>query len=102
MPEYDNTNRGVLFINDRKEKDSQPDRTGRLNVDGVEYWLDGWIKSKDGKQYLSLSVKPKEQQGTGQAPRSINSKPVAQNAARPQPSYSGPHHEPLAEDDIPF
>lgn len=71
MPEkqFDNTNRGVLFQNDRKDKETHPDRTGSLNVDGVEYFLDGWLKeSKDGKKFLSLSVKRKEKQ-TGAAPK---------------------------------
>ena len=71
MAEYDPTNRGALFINDRKEKDTQPDRTGSLNVDGVEYFLDGWIKeSRDGKKFLSVSVKRKDKQpDSAPAPR---------------------------------
>lgn len=61
MPEYDNTNTGVLFINDRqREGHKDPDRNGSLNVDGVDYWLSGWLKEKNGKKFLSLSVKPKE------------------------------------------
>lgn len=60
---YDNTNRGILFKNDRKEKDTQPDRTGSINIEGVEYFLDGWIKtSESGRQFMSLSVKRKEKQ----------------------------------------
>ena len=61
--QFDNTNRGSLFVNDRKEKDTHPDRTGSINVDGVEYFLDGWLKtSASGKQFLSLSVKRKDKQ----------------------------------------
>ena len=64
MTTYDNTNRGVLFVNDKKEAgDKKPDRTGSLNVDGVEYFLDGWIKkSESGKTFMSLSVKRKDKQ----------------------------------------
>ena len=62
--EYSNLNRGVLFVNDRKEPgSSKPDRTGSLNVDGVEYFLDGWIKkSQAGATFLSVSVKRKDKQ----------------------------------------
>ena len=66
---YDNTNRGVLFVNDKKEDgDKKPDRTGSLNVDGVEYFLDGWIKkSESGKTFMSVSVKRKDKQTTAPA-----------------------------------
>ena len=53
-------NTGSLWINDRKEKDTHPDRTGTLLIEGRSYFLNGWLKqSKDGKPYLSLSVKPR-------------------------------------------
>ena len=76
MTEYDNTNRGALFANDRKERDTQPDRTGSLNVDGVEYFIDGWLKeSRDGKKFLSLSVKRKDKQPAS-APQSSQATPA--------------------------
>lgn len=60
--EYDNTNRGALFRNERKEKDNHPDHTGSINVDGVEYWLSAWVKtSKSGQKFFSLSVKQKDE-----------------------------------------
>jgi len=53
-------NTGTLWINDRKEKDTHPDRTGTLLIEGKSYFLNGWIKkTKDGKPFMSLSVKPK-------------------------------------------
>ena len=60
---YDNTNTGVIFINTNKKNEKHPDRTGSLNVDGVDYWISGWMKKdREGKPFLSLSVKPKEEQ----------------------------------------
>jgi hypothetical protein len=58
--QYDNVNKGVLFINDRKEKDSHPDRNGSLNIDGKEYWLSGWDKQTSKGDTISLSVQPKD------------------------------------------
>jgi hypothetical protein len=61
MTTYDNTNRGALFNNkERKEKDTDADYTGSINVGCKDYWLNAWIKtSKSGRQFMSLSVKPK-------------------------------------------
>lgn len=61
MTQYDNTDRGVLFKNDRKESDNHPDYRGSINVGGVEFWLSAWIKQGDKGKFMSLSVKPKEQ-----------------------------------------
>lgn len=55
--DYDNTNRGTLFKNDKKETDKQPDYKGKINVNGKDFYLSAWIKtSKDGKKFMSLSV----------------------------------------------
>lgn len=56
---------GSLFQNDRKQSDNHPDYTGSFNVDGVEYWLNGWKKQgkNGGKPFLSLSFKKKEARG---------------------------------------
>ena len=66
--EYDNTNRGSLFKNERKEQDSHSDYNGSINIEGAEYWLNAWIKEskKDGKKFFSLSVKPKANQNAPQ------------------------------------
>lgn len=83
--QYDNTNRGVLFRNDRKEGDKDRDYNGTINVDNTEYWLSAWInKSKDGKSYMSLSVKPKDEKPKDEKPK----KPADE--------------KPELDDDIPF
>lgn len=58
--QYDNTNRGVLFINDRKEQDNHPDRKGSINIEGKEYWLSAWNKETSRGDTISLSVTPKD------------------------------------------
>ena len=61
MSNYDNS--GALFKNSKKEKESQPDLTGKITINGVEYNLSGWGNtSKSGNEYISLKVselKPK-------------------------------------------
>lgn len=61
MSDYDDTNRGALFKNDKKESDNHPDYKGSINVAGTDYWLSAWLKkSKAGQTFMSLSVKPKD------------------------------------------
>lgn len=63
MSNYDNTNKGIISKNERKETDSHPDIAGSINVDGKEYWLNGWLKKRgsDGAPFYSLAVKPKQE-----------------------------------------
>jgi uncharacterized protein (DUF736 family) len=68
MADYDNKNTWTLFKNDRKTDDKHPDYTGTLNVDGVEYFMDAWLKeSKAGKKFFSGKIKMKGQP----APRQV-------------------------------
>lgn len=67
MADFDNTNRGALFKNERKEQESHADYRGSINVDGTDYWVSSWIKtSKNGQKFMSLSVKRKD--GTADRP----------------------------------
>lgn len=76
---FDNTNRGALFINDKKESDNHPDLSGKIDINGVEYWLSGWTKKTETGKFkvLSLSVKPKEGKPDGgrKAPDIDNQRP---------------------------
>ena len=70
MSNFDPTNTGILSKNDRREKDTHPEYRGQINVDGVEYWLNAWVKErKDGTgKFFSLSVKPKEEKPAARKP----------------------------------
>lgn len=78
-------NSGVLFKNDRKETDNHPDYKGWGMVSGVEVWVSAWVKkSKQGKMYMSLSIKPKGEK-------------------QEQPSATAAEkQEEFVDDDIPF
>jgi uncharacterized protein (DUF736 family) len=60
-------NSGSLFKNDQKTTDNHPDFKGRIMVAGKHYWISGWRKtSEGGKPWISLAVKPNEQQSQEQ------------------------------------
>lgn len=63
MSDYDNTNTGALFKNDKKSTERHPDYKGTANIEGTEYWVSAWIKvSKNGQKFMSFSYTPKEEQ----------------------------------------
>ena len=45
--QYDNSNRGAIFKNDDKQQDNHPDYKGSLNVNGVDLWVSGWLKTSE-------------------------------------------------------
>ena len=48
-------NKGSIFKNEKKEKETHPDYTGQANVDGTVYNVSAWInESKGGKKYFGL------------------------------------------------
>lgn len=62
LEKHDNS--GILFKNDRKEKDNHPDRTGTATIDGVDYYVSGWLKEGRKGPFLSLAFKRKDKAQT--------------------------------------
>jgi hypothetical protein len=64
MSDYDNTNRFALFKNTAmREGKKDANLQGTLNVEGVEYWINGWTgETKSGDKYISGSIRKKEKQ----------------------------------------
>ena len=85
---YDKTNRGQIWKNERKEKDTHPDFKGDANIDGVEYWLSAWKRKPDANPKapaLSFTFKLKDERDSP-------------DNARPKPAPMGDSFN----DDIPF
>lgn len=65
---FDNTNKGVLFKDDKRTNERAPEYTGTINVRGLDYKLSAWVReSKTGKKFLSLAIaspalKPKKEE----------------------------------------
>ena len=90
--EYDNNLRGVLFKNDRKERDNHPDYKGSAEIDGEEYWLSAWIKEGQKGKFMSLSFTLKDQ------PKN----PPAREPVKQTRSQQRGGDQERAEEDIPF
>lgn len=62
MTEKDN--RGAIWGNDRKEKDTQPDFKGQAMIDGTEYWVSAWKRKPDANPKapsLNFAFEPKNE-----------------------------------------
>jgi hypothetical protein len=93
MAEYDNTNTGALFKNNRRTTPTQPDWNGSANIEGVEYWTNAWVKEskKDGAKFFSMSYRRKEEAA-----------PPPRRSPAPAPTrQAAPAHMDL-DDEVPF
>jgi uncharacterized protein (DUF736 family) len=64
MSNYDNTNKGALFTNDQKGNEKAPNYKGKLNVNGKEYEIAGWVRQGKSGSFLSLTVSEPFQKST--------------------------------------
>ena len=91
--QYDNTNSGALFKNDKEGNEKRPDYKGKIDITGTEYRLSAWIRTKkdgSGGKFMSLKAEPLErpQQPTQHEQAKVN-------AYQPQPQDDD-------NDEIPF
>lgn len=53
-------NSGSLFRKEERKSENDAHYSGSAEVDGVQYFVDGWINSPPGKKsYMRLKFKPK-------------------------------------------
>lgn len=104
MAEYDNTNSGALFENDKRKSNNHPHLRGSCTIktpDGevLEYWVSAWQKtSKKGDDFFSLSFQLKEEQ-TERKPAS-KSGSLFKNRDEPTKSSKVVHED--LDDEVPF
>lgn len=61
-------NSGILFKNNRKDKDTHPDYTGNATIDGRDYWISAWLKEGAKGKFFSFAFKPKDDAPAKAAP----------------------------------
>ena len=55
-------NSGVLFTNNKREKETHPHYNGKDTINGTEYYVSSWVKEGKTGKFLSLSFKPVQEQ----------------------------------------
>jgi hypothetical protein len=71
---YDNS--GTLWTNEYKTKETQPDLTGNITINGRKFKLKAWKNTKDGKGFLSLKLDTYEEKQPQQPQRPQNNDPL--------------------------
>ena len=67
MSQYDNNLTGMLFRNDKGDNEKRPDYKGSCEVNGVQYWISGWVRTagenskRAGEKFISMKLEPKDQ-----------------------------------------
>ena len=56
MAQYSDVNTGIIGSNSFKKDPKHPDVRGRINVDGIWYWVSGWNKKVKGNEFTSLAL----------------------------------------------
>lgn len=71
MADYDNNLTGIISRNETKADEKHPDIKGQCEINGVQYWIDGWARTRksDGGKFYSLKFKPKEEKKKKPAPQ---------------------------------
>ena len=89
---YDETNRGSMWMNDRKTEKFHSDMKGKINVNGVMHWCDGYLKDPNGHPKApDINIKigaPCEQQG--QAPQAPQAPPAMPQMPQMIPTPDNP------------
>jgi hypothetical protein len=98
---YDNTNTGLISKNDKKTTDAHPNIKGQCDIEGVQYWVAGWLKQRnDGSgSFYSLKFERKDAKPAATpAPKPAAPKPAPVRVA---PAAASSGFDDMG-DDIPF
>lgn len=85
MADYVNNLTGIISRNETKADEKHPDIKGQCEINGVQYWIDGWARTRksDGGKFYSLKFKQKD------------TKPARKPAQKPSAGFDD-------VDDVPF
>ena len=96
---YDNTNRGAIWKNEKKETEKHPDFKGDLNIDGVIYNVSAWKRKADANPkapLLSFSVSKREM------PQEVKQAAMHSNHGRRPAPQPAPAYDDFEDSTLPF
>ena len=75
MADYSNDLTGVISKNETKVSETHPDIKGQCEINGVQYWIDGWARTRksDGGKFYSLKFKAKDAKPAAKPTKQVSS-----------------------------
>ena len=95
MAQYSDVNTGIIGSNGFKKDPKHPDVRGRINVDGIWYWVSGWNKQANGNEFTSLALTIMTQEQVDEMMRKREEKAKAK--AQPQAAAQQQRQQPSAQ-----
>ena len=99
MAQYSDVNTGIIGSNGFKKDPKHPDVRGRINVDGIWYWVSGWNKQANGNEFTSLALTIMTQEQVDEMMRKREEKAKAK--AQPQAAAQQQRQQPTAQQQAP-
>ena len=95
MAQFNDLNTGILGSNGFKKAENHPDVRGRINVEGIWYWVSGWNKKAGNTEFTSLALTIMTQEQVDEMMRKREEKAKAK--AQPQAAAQQQRQQPSAQ-----
>ena len=85
MSNYDNNQKGAIWKNEKREKDTHPHFKGNATIEGVEYYVSAWKRDDNAKpnspalKFSFTKVSDIKDKAISQANQTMQAPPPANN-----------------------
>lgn len=101
MAQFNDLNTGILGSNSFKKAENHPDVRGRINVEGIWYWVSGWNKKAGNTEFTSLALTIMTQEQVDEMMRKREEKAKAKAQPQAAAQQQQPRQQPSAQQQAP-
>lgn len=101
MAQFNDLNTGILGSNGFKKAENHPDVRGRINVEGIWYWVSGWNKKAGNTEFTSLALTIMTQEQVDEMMRKREEKAKAKAQPQAAAQQQQPRQQPTQQQQAP-
>lgn len=101
MAQYNDLNTGIIGANGFKKDEKHPDIRGRINVEGIWYWVSGWTKKAGDNEFTSLALTIMTQEQVDEMMRKREEKAKAKAQPQAAAQQQQPRQQPTQQQQAP-